>query len=155
MRQLVVLCSLLFLCACDNSRVFEGYKDFTNRKWSAREVVTFDFEIQNANLPYNLYYRVRNTLSYPYYNLYITYEIVDSQGKVLVAKMIDNNLMHPQTGEPLGSGSGDLFDNQFVLLSNHQFLAAGKYQVRLHQYMRVEELPEILAVGMRVEKVEK
>ncbi len=146
---------IVLMNACDGARVFEGYKDLENKKWSARETVSFSFPISDTQQPYNLYYNIRNTLSYPYYNLYITYELLDAGGKVLETKMLDSNLMHPQTGEPMGSGAGgDLFDTQFPLLTRYQFAKIGTYQIRLRQYMRMDELPEIVAVGVRVEKSE-
>jgi hypothetical protein len=39
-------------------------------------------------------------------------------------------------------------------LPNYQFLKTGQYEIRIRQYIRLEELPEILAVGIRVEKAE-
>lgn len=145
---------LFFLFSCDNARVFEEYKNFENKKWSAREVVTFNFTIQDTNQSYRIYYNIRNMLTYPYYNIYSKYELADQTGKILESKMIENNLMHPQTGEPLGTAaSGDLFDNQFPLLENYKFAKIGNYQLRLRQYMRMDELPEIVAVGIRVEKL--
>jgi len=145
---------LLLFSACDDARVFEEYKNFENKKWSAKEVVTFSFTIQDINQPYTIYFNIRNTLSYPNYNIYNTYELADQTGKIVESKMVENNLMHPQTGEPLGAAaSGDIFDNQFVLLENYKFAKAGSYQLRLRQYMRMDELPEIVAVGIRVEKL--
>jgi gliding motility-associated lipoprotein GldH len=138
--------------ACDSQRVFEGYYDLPEKKWVNSQVIHFDFEIQDTQAPYNLYCNIRNTLSYPYYNLYIVYELKDSTNKVLVEKMIENNLMHPKTGEPFGKGIGDLFDHRFLLLSKYKFVQRGKYRLSLRQYMRMQELPEIVAVGCRVEK---
>lgn len=141
-----------FLYSCDSQRVFEGYQDLPQRKWADNQIMSFDFEIQDIQVPYNLYYNIRNTLSYPYYNLYIVYELKDATGKVIAKKMIENNLMHPQTGEPYGKGIGDLFDHRFALLTNYRFTQSGKYTLHLRQYMRMQELPEIVAVGCRVEK---
>ncbi len=138
--------------ACDSQRVFEGYQDLPERKWVDSQVIHFDFEIQDIQVPYNVYYNIRNTLSYPYYNLYIVYELKDSASKVLAGKMIENNLMHPKTGKPFGKGIGDLFDHRFPLLSKYKFAQRGKYRLSLRQYMRMQELPEIIAVGCRVEK---
>jgi gliding motility-associated lipoprotein GldH len=148
---LLFINSLLFY-ACDSQRVFEGYQDLPNRKWADKQTVSFEFNVQDAQTPYHLYYNIRNTLSYPYYNLYIVYELKDSTGKVIAEKMIENNLMHPKTGEPYGKGIGDLFDHRFPLLTNYRFPQSGKYTLSLRQYMRMQELPEIVAVGCRVEK---
>ncbi|GAB4194293.1 MAG: hypothetical protein OHK0057_15560 [Thermoflexibacter sp.] len=122
------------------------------RKWANNQIISFDFEIQDTQVAYNLYYNIRNTLSYPYYNLYIIYELKDSTGKAIAEKMIENNLMHPKTGKPFGKGIGDLFDHRFPLLTNYRFAQSGKYTLHLRQYMRMQELPEIVAVGCRIEK---
>jgi gliding motility-associated lipoprotein GldH len=146
---------LLLITSCDSTRVFEGYKDFESKTWLAQEIISFNFVISESNQSYNLYYNIRNTLSYPYYNLYIVYELVDAGGKVLEKKMLEGNLMHPQTGEPLGSSAGGgVFDTQFPILTSYQFTKIGTYQIRLRQYMRMDKLPEIVAVGLRVEKTE-
>lgn len=147
-----ILLISLFFYACDSQRIFEGYQDLPKRKWSDKEVVSFEFSVPEAQTPYHLYYNIRNTLSYPYYNLYIVYELKDSTGKVIAEKMIENNLMHPKTGEPFGKGIGDLFDHRFPLLTNYRFPYSGKYTLHLRQYMRMKELPEIVAVGCRVER---
>ncbi|MCU0392632.1 MAG: gliding motility lipoprotein GldH [Thermoflexibacter sp.] len=146
---------LIWLSSCDSTRLFEEYKDLPERKWRSAEAITFNFQITDTVQSYNLYYNIRNTLSYPYYNLYITYELLDGADKVIAQKMLQNNLMHPQTGEPYGDGIGDLFDHRFVLLSDYKFSQSGSYKLRLRQYMRMNELPEIVAVGMRIEKAKE
>lgn len=137
--------------ACDSQRVFESYRDLRERKWADSQAISFEFTIPEAQTPYHLYYNIRNTLSYPYYNLYVVYELKDSTGKIISEKMIENNLMHPKTGEPYGKGIGDLFDHRFPLLTNYRFPKSGKYTLYLRQYMRMKELPEIVAVGCRIE----
>jgi gliding motility-associated lipoprotein GldH len=62
-------------------------------------------------------------------------------------------LFDAKTGKPFGkSGIGDLYDHQFLLLQDYQFITAGKYHLELEQFMRQDTLPGILAVGVRVEK---
>jgi gliding motility-associated lipoprotein GldH len=64
-------------------------------------------------------------------------------------------LFDAKSGEPKGkSGIGDLYDHRFLLLQNYQFPRPGKYKIILEQFMRMETLPGIVAVGVRVDKVE-
>ena len=63
--------------------------------------------------------------------------------------------MHSKTGKPYGDGLGDIFSHQLPLpaLSNVRFLKRGKYTFKLRHYMRRDLLPEIVSMGLRIEKV--
>jgi len=61
-------------------------------------------------------------------------------------------LMNPKTGEPLGAGAGDIFDHQFLALPHQHFARPGTYKLTLEQYMRQNQLPGIMSVGVRVAK---
>ena len=62
-------------------------------------------------------------------------------------------LFDAKTGKPSGkSGIGDLYDHRFLLLQNYQFPKPGKYKIVLEQFMRMDTLPGIVAIGIRVEK---
>ncbi|WP_254245004.1 gliding motility lipoprotein GldH [Hymenobacter sp. BRD67] len=61
--------------------------------------------------------------------------------------------MNPKTGEPLGAGTGDIFDHQFLALKQQHFARPGAYKLTLEQYMRQNQLPGIMAVGVRVAKI--
>ena len=64
-------------------------------------------------------------------------------------------LFDPKSGEPYGSGVGDLFDHSQPVLENYTFPASGDYKAELRQYMRLDTLPYILSVGWRVETVDQ
>lgn len=145
---------VLICCACGSKSTYEGYKTFPKNEWIADSAVVFSFEIKENNRYYDVYANIRNSLKYPYYNLFLNYELVDASGKVLANKQLDNNLMNPKTGEPYGSGIGDLYDHDFKLLNRYLFAKSGIYTLKIKQDMRLDTLPEIMAVGMKVMPVE-
>lgn len=155
MRFAVVL--ILFaalLSGCDTGRVFEDNKDFTKRAWTSSDTVAFEFSITDPSAQYNLSCNIRNSLDYPYSRIFVTYALEDSTHRVLATKLVGNYLFDVKTGEPKGnSGLGDIYDHRFSLLEKRE-LAAGKYFVRLQQYMRTDTLQGVLAAGIRVEKVQ-
>lgn len=151
-----VFCVLtLFLSACDSSRVFEDYKNLPNAIWDKNANLEFDFDIKDTNKTYNLYFNIRNKVGYPHYNLYVQYQLLDEKGNVLIKKTEEGLLFDALTGEPYGEGLGDLFDHQILFLKDYQFKNAGKYRLVLQQYMRINQLQDVSAVGMRVEFSEK
>ncbi|SDJ78226.1 gliding motility-associated lipoprotein GldH [Catalinimonas alkaloidigena] len=148
----LVLCAWLALGACDPSRVYEENQEIPDYLWYEDSLAVFEFEIPDASQPYNLYYNVRNSLNYPYYNLYVTYYLEDSTGKEIASRLQEMVLMDPRTGEPYGSGLGDIFDHQILALPGFTFPYAGPYTLKIKQYMRENPLPEVMSVGLRIEK---
>lgn len=154
--NLFILLTLGFVCwACDPDRVYEKYNDIPENQWFIDSLQTYTFTIDDPALAYNLYYNVRNSISYPYYNLFVTYYLTDAKGKQLSSQLQELMLMDAKTGKPLGDGVGDIFDHQISLLSNYKFPQKGSYTVKIKQYMRKDPLPEIMSIGIRVEKAAK
>ena len=142
-----------FLVSCDSQRVYEDNVEFSDRTWKVTEEPRFDFTISDTTARYNLYYNVRNSLTYPYARIFVTYHLYDSMGKEITKKLVNHDLFDQKTGRPFGnSGLGDLYDHQFLLLKDYVFPAKGKYAVKLDQLMRKDTLQGVLAVGIRVEK---
>jgi gliding motility-associated lipoprotein GldH len=63
-------------------------------------------------------------------------------------------LMDPKTGEPRGSGTGDIYDHQILALRNQRFAQPGNYTITLEQYMRQDQLPGLMAMGVRVARAD-
>ena len=150
----LLLLSAVTLSACDDSRLFDKNVDFENRSWMVNNKPEFEFRIDDPSQKYNVYCNVRNTLSYPYSRLFVTYYLQDSIGLVLEKKLVQYSLFDEKTGKPFGnSGLGDIYDHRIPLISNHQFPYKGTHKIKLEQYMRTDTLSGILAVGVRIEKV--
>ena len=139
------------LTACDSSRVYEDYNDLEEAFWHLDSAQSFSFEIIDTTRSYNLLATFRNASSYPFYNLYFQYTLEDSSGLILSQQLKEVELFDPKTGEPFGSGLGDLFDHSFAVEESYQFDSPGEYTLSFEQYMRRDTLPFILSVGARVE----
>ena len=146
---------LIILFSCDEDRVYEKNTDFDARYWTVNAKPEFMFEISDTVGIYNLYCNVRNSLDYPYANIFITYYLTDSAGVVLRKDLVRHLLFDERTGEPFGeSGLGDIYDHRVPLISNHQFGYSGKYKIAFEQFMRTDTLEGVLAVGLRVARAE-
>lgn len=150
MKKYTIIC-LTLLLGCDNTRVHEDYVDLDEAFWHVDSVKRFTFEIVDTTRLYNLKATLRNTSSYPFYNLYYQYSLTDSLDSVVTSFLKEAELFDPQTGMPYGSGLGDLFDHSILLEEGYQFPYSGEYSIKLQQFMRMDTLPFILSVGARVE----
>jgi gliding motility-associated lipoprotein GldH len=152
MKYLFVIFISLICLACDPDRVYEQNHTIPNNQWYIDSIPSFTFTVEDTTSAYNIYYNVRNANSYPYYNLYLTYYLLDEQGNQISARLQELTLLDAKTGKPLGNGLGDIFDHQIVALPNYKFNKKGNYTIKLKQYMRQDPLPDIMSVGIRVEK---
>ncbi|MBD0259510.1 MAG: gliding motility lipoprotein GldH [Cytophagales bacterium] len=152
MRILLPLLLIGALFACDPVRLYEKNQDLEEYQWYIDTIPTFQFEVKDVSVPYNIYYNIRNAAAYPYYNLYITYYLSDNTGKILTSRLQELTLMDPQTGKPLGDGMGDIFDHRILSVGNYRFPRPGTYTFKVKQYMRKDPLPGIMSVGVRVEQ---
>lgn len=143
----------LFSACSDDRLVYEKIYSLPGGKWYADSVLRFELPVAQAG-KYDLYYHIRNTLDYPYYNMYVQYSIVDSTGKVLAKNLQHIVLMDPKTGEPYGTNLGDIFEHELIALPAYEFPAPGKYVYLIQQYMREDPLPEVLSFGVKLRRYE-
>jgi len=146
------------LSACDPNNVYEENVDLKSPSgdpyvWDVQQRPTFSFAITDTAARYNVYVNVRNASGYGFYNLYLKHTLTGPAGRAVGPALLHQmTLMNPKTGEPLGAGAGDIFDHQFLALSHQHFAKPGTYKLTLEQYMRQNQLPGIMSVGVRVAK---
>lgn len=135
---------------CDSNRVFEEYTAIPDQIWSASNIVKYEVDIQDTISPHNFYVNVRNTGAYKFSNLYVFLSIEFPDGKTSVDTV--ECPLADKTGKWLGSGTGQMKDNQFLVKYNMRFPLSGTYKFGIEQAMREEDLKEISDVGLRLEK---
>ena len=154
---LIVLSAL----SCGERKYYEGFESFPDKNWYYDSLSTFQFDIDETSKPYNVYFVLRNSLDYEFYNIYVKYYLKNQEGKIERTGLSEFILMDSKTGKPFGddgtpfgSGGAYLYDHKFMLLENYQFEKTGAYQLEFKQYMRLDTLAEVLGVGANLEKVE-
>ena len=151
-RAAVVAGLLCVLSACDTNRVFEQNTDFPNYSWDVQQKPAFTFAIEDTAARYDVYFNVRHASAYGFYNLYVKHTLSGPGGPVGQPLLHQMLLMDPKTGEPKGSGTGDIYDIQLLALPKQHFAKPGNYTLTLEQYMRQAQLPGLMAVGISVAK---
>jgi gliding motility-associated lipoprotein GldH len=152
LRRAFVIGLLSLLTACDPNQVFEQNTDFPNYSWDVQQKPAFTFTIQDTTASYDVFFNVRHASAYGFYNLYMKHTLTGPGGAVGKPLLHQVLLLDPKTGEPKGSGTGDIYDLQVLALRNQHFAKPGSYTLTLEQYMRQDQLPGLMAVGVRVAK---
>ena len=146
------LVCVLFFSSCDNNRIFEQNQAIPETGWAATNKIKFNVDIKDPSTPTNFYINVRNADGYPYSNIFLFIKTTFPNGKrsndTLECVLAD------EKGKWIGSGMGDLYDNQIPFKKNVRFPLAGSYIFEIEQGMRTENVPLIMDGGLRIEKAE-
>ena len=160
---LVILCSFLLFSCNDESRVFEQHVELENSSWDRDVIPEFTFDIKDTSQVYHIIYTIRNGKNYPFYNLYLESELIDSTGLIAETFFKEIYLFDANTGKPFGSSGnfinsalGDVYDGRYLCKSYYKFPRTGAYTFNIKQYMReASSLDDVIAVGVRIEIPEK
>lgn len=131
--------------------VYQKTEAIPDYNWTYDFKPAFDFNIEDTAARYNLFVTIRHTNKYPYNNvwllIYSNYEGVKPKSKRVELPLAD------KTGKWLGSGMGDIFEHRIPIQQNARFDKAGTYHFALEQNMRINPLPHVMSIGIRIEKV--
>lgn len=153
-KQLTVLLffSAVVFSSCDSARIFEQNQEIPETGWKTDNILKFDVEIKDPSTPTNFYVNVRNADGYPYSNIYLFVKTKFPNGKM--ANDTLECILADEKGKWLGSGLGDIYDNQILFKRNVRFPMAGKYSFEIQHGMRSDVIPLIMDVGLRIAKAE-
>lgn len=151
-KRLAILLIFSFLMACTGSSDLKEIRDFKNSEWFIAKKETFVFDVKDASKTYEFNYLVRNSISYPYYNLYLNQTLTDPTGKIVANSMDEVILFNEKTGKPYGDGLGDIFDNRIAApkYKNFKFPKPGKYKWTIGHNMRPDPLTGIMSIGAEI-----
>lgn len=150
---LFLLPLLLFLSSCEKEQVFQRYEALEEEHWAYKDTVTFAVEIEDTVGAHELYLSLRHLGDYPYQNLWVKVHQETPAGEGGWTRY--NLTLAEKSGHWRGTGLGDIIDHQFLLSKQVQFPQPGTYIFRVHHDMRMDTVPAILDVGLRVEQGEE
>lgn len=149
---IIAFAAAMLMAGCDKGRVFEENTAITDHKWAASQGVAYQVNITDTASRHNFYVNVRNGDAYPYSNLYLFINTGFPDGRS--SRDTLEVILADEKGRWLGSGLGDIWENQVLFKRNVRFPKAGTYTFELKHAMRDTILPFIMDVGMRIEKQE-
>ncbi len=140
----------LLLASCTSNEVYFKYQTISESGWNKDSVCKFEFTIENAALPYNMYVNTRNRGEYPYQNLWLFIRQT-SPDSVVTNDTIEFYLAD-EFGKWLGNGIGSAFNMPVLYRQNFKFPQKGIYRFEIQHGMRDSLLVGINDVGIKVEK---
>ncbi|MBK8562024.1 MAG: gliding motility lipoprotein GldH [Saprospiraceae bacterium] len=141
----------LLLTACNNDLIFDESKDIPNATWSYDAPVGFDFEVQDTTKAYQVLLEVAHAGDFGYQNCYvqITTRFPNGEEK----KQTVSLELAAQSGIWNGECSGNECTIEILLQAKAKFKAPGKHSIIVEQFMRVNPLPGIEAIGLIIKQL--
>jgi gliding motility-associated lipoprotein GldH len=154
----LLLCCSVMLSGCLDSPYYQKQASIPLYKWDYKFTPTFEFEVTDTTYLYNVYFIIRHTDAYPYANVWMNMYRKEPGDTTFTKQRINVQLAIPagkNAGQWMGRGMGELWEQRLAIShpGDPEILSKkGKYVFRFEQNMRINPLPEILQVGLRVEK---
>ncbi len=148
----VLLCCLLGSCL--PSPYYQKQEPIPQNQWNYNFNPVFKFDITDSAAHYRPYFIIQHTQAYPYSNLWM-WMYIKTPGSNNIKKERVNIVLADAAGKWKGRGMGAIYEERIYLDlgDSVRFDRNGSYEIKLQQDMRVNPLPEILHVGMRIEMV--
>jgi len=148
----VVLISSTWLTACTQLDVFEKTEPIPNKQWLYSFKPAFDFVIKDTTASYNVLIVLRHTDAYRYNNIWLNVGTQSPKDSMRYQKFELQLGTDAQGWE--GTGMDDIWELRKLITNGPvKFNKAGNYHFSVAQIMRENPLPNVMDVGIRVEKV--
>ena len=151
-----LLISLLFLLgSCRPSPQYQEHFNIPGYTWRSDYKPEFHFTIDDTAAAYQLFLLVRHTDAYPFSNIWIAMDSKAPGDSSWGTARVEIPLAAP-SGQWLGRGAGELWEQRVPITTPARpafFEKKGEYTVRLAHNMRRNPLPELLTIGLRLEKL--
>lgn len=147
---MVLCCGMAVFCSCNKGVMYQKYVTIPHNIWDAHKPVNFVVPVNDTINHYDVYVNIRNADSYDFSNLYLFIDVTSpahiTERDTMECILADNS------GKWLGRGLGDIWDNKILFKRNVRFPRSGEYIFSYTQAMRIDSLPLIMDVGLRIEK---
>ena len=152
-NSLLLLIFAFVFGGCQTSiDVFEKNVVVPNHAWSSGFKPQITFTVRDTAARYNIYAVIRHTDAYEFNNIWINIYTRVPGDSMMRKQQLDLKLATDEKGW-LGTGMDDIFEHRILITAQPEALTrAGVYTFSLENIMRVDPLPEVLNVGIRVEK---
>jgi gliding motility-associated lipoprotein GldH len=124
--------------------------EMPSHNWSYDHKIKAIIDVADPVQSYNIYFRVRNTASYRYSNIFVLLHI-SGGGMKKQTRRFEYKLAEAD-GQWTGSGSGNLFTSVVPMITGYKFPNKGKYLLEIEQNMRDNPLREISDAGIKISK---
>ncbi len=146
----IVFCATqIFITGCKQMDLYEKNINIPNQKWAADFNAEGGLNIADTNSIYNVYIVLRHTDAYQYNNIWLNVGL-QSRGDSMKQQKINLPLVSNDANGWDGIGMNDIWEVRKLIARTP--LKKAEYKFAISQIMRDNPLPNIMSVGLRIEK---
>jgi gliding motility-associated lipoprotein GldH len=144
---------LAVLAGCLPSPYYQNVEAVPGYAWSYDFKPTFRFDVSDTSADYRPYLIIRHSQAYPFNNIWVLMHVKAPGEKLARTERVNVVLAEP-SGKWMGRGMEDMWEQHLYLKTedSFSFRKKGTWEVSLEQNMRINPLPEVMNVGLRVEQ---
>lgn len=148
---IMMLIFFVLFTSCKQIDVFEKNTSIPKYEWQSNFAATGNFIISDTLSEYNISLVLRHTDAYKYNNIWLEIGL-QAPGDSLYKQKVDLKLGDDANGWE-GTGMNDIWEVRKLLNGKpRRFKQPGNYNFSISQIMRDNPLPNVITVGLRVEK---
>jgi len=153
LKLFLIFTLVLILLSCGNKIIYSKYKKINNDTWNYANKLAFEVNVKDTSKFYDVILQLRIKSLYPYSNLWLMISGKMPDGNEMFAQRYEFTLAD-EKGKWYGKGLGDIIDNEFLILQGLKFPVKGNYTFLINHDMRMNDLPEVMDVGISVKAAE-
>jgi len=135
--------------SCNNNTFYHKSNTIPNEIWHKDSTFVYEFNISDSSKFYNFYFDIRNTVSFPYQNLFLFFSSQYPDGEIFTDTL--NCILYDAYGRWTGKGSGRIKENRFAFKSKVCFPQTGNYFFTVQHAMRDTNLVGISDFGITLQ----
>ncbi len=148
---LIITFLLFFVVACNNNSVYKESVDIPNSIWNMNNTIKLQAHIDDIELEYNLDISIRHAEFYPAQNLWLFIKTTAPSGEfqrdTVECILADENYRWK------GKGLGQIWDVKVPFKRGIKFIEKGDYSFEIQHGMRMEQLPQVMKIGIQIDKL--
>lgn len=148
------LACLLVISGCLSSPYYQKEYTIPGNQWDFNFEPSFKLNITDTTANYSMHFLIRHTEAYPNSNIWLMFQVKAPGDSTFTRTRLEVPLSEPN-GKWMGRGMGEIWEQRMPLShlgDTTLFRKPGTWEIKFAQNMRINPLPEILQVGLRVEK---
>ena len=151
MKAKLILIALVFaLTSCNKNTLYNEFnRDFSDNRWEASDVKSFEFENKQSEGVCELKLHLGHVRGFQFKEVPLEVEITAPDGKSEVLPVTMK--FTDESGKDIGDCSGDICD-VFQTIKTFEKLEKGIYRIAVKSKFSGPFLPNVLGVGIIVEK---
>lgn len=131
-----------------NQPIYEEQFDFNENGWANSDPISFEFEIDDISVEYDIVMDILHKSDYPYENFYVKIESYAPEG--LAQNQIQTINLSSGKGNWLGDCNDDSCLLSMAFITRSKFNTAGKYKITLTQYSRIDPLHKLESIRLHM-----